>query len=115
MRHAPPLRSAGARDPRASTGAFRMAARTWVRRIGWAVLVLLALALAAIAVVIGPLDATVHDAEQHVVRLAWDDARGRLVVNDPVREPLALDGPYVRRRADGGFEVMRTVERAGTW
>jgi hypothetical protein len=92
-----------------------MAARTWVRRIGWAVLVLLALALAAIAVVIGPLDATVHDAEQHVVRLAWDDARGRLVVNEPVREPLALDGPYVRRRADGGFDVLRTVERNGTW
>lgn len=90
-------------------------ARTWLRRTGWAVLLLCALALATIAVLIGPLDATVHDAEHHVVRLAWDDARGRLVVNEPIREPLALDGPYVRRRADGGFELMRTVERAGAW
>jgi len=95
--------------------AWQMAARTWAKRTGWGIVIAIGLAIAAVVVVIGPMDATVHDAENHVVRLAWDDAAHRLVINEPVREPLALDGPYVRRRADGGFEVMRTVARGGRW
>ena len=92
-----------------------MSARTWARRIGWGIAIAIGLGLGAVVIMIGPMNATVHDAENHVVRLAWDDAANRLVINEPVREPLALDGPYVRRNADGGFVVMRTVERDGRW
>lgn len=90
-----------------------MSARRWRRRIGGAMAVLGTTLLVAACIALGPMDVVWRDRDANVILLAWDDASGRLVVNERIRAPLQLDGPYVRRLPDARFEVMRIAPRGG--
>lgn len=87
------------------------------KRIGCLLVAVVVVAtFVAACIALGPMGLAWRDRDRNVVLLAWDgDASGpvwnRLVVNEKIRVPLQLDGPYVRRRSGGRIEVMRTVPR----
>lgn len=87
----------------------------WRRRIARGAALLAGGVLALAGVALGPLDLALRDRDANVVLLAWDDAASRLVLNEPVRAPLQLDGPYVRRLPGDRVEVMRVVRDARGW